>query len=84
MHPPPPSLGPPQKAAIGAAGTMEETMRVLTISELMRLTRIELCQLAARIANELPSFPEGSVERANAEANLRNIRFVLARRDFSP
>jgi hypothetical protein len=64
--------------------TMEETMRVLTITELMRLTRIELCQLAARIANELPSFPEGSAERANAEATLRNIRFVLARRDFSP
>jgi hypothetical protein len=84
MHPPPPSQRVRQKAAIGAAGTMEETMRVLTITELMRLTRIELCQLAARIANELPSFPEGSVERANAEATLRNIRFVLARRDFSP
>jgi hypothetical protein len=84
MRPPPSVAGASQKAAIGAAGTMEETMRVLTITELMRLTRIELCQLAARIANELPSFPEGSVERANAEATLRNIRFVLARRDFSP
>jgi hypothetical protein len=30
----------------------------------MRLTRIELCRLAARIANKLPSFPEGSAERA--------------------
>jgi hypothetical protein len=84
MHPPPSVARASQKAAIGAAGTMEEKMRVLTITELMRLTRIELCQLAARIANELPSFPEGSVERANAAANLRNIRFVLARRDFSP
>jgi hypothetical protein len=63
---------------------MEENMRVLSITELMRLTRIELCRLAARIANELLSLPEGSAERANAEANLRNIRFVLARRDFSP
>jgi hypothetical protein len=31
-----------------------------------------------------PSFTERSADRANAEANLRNIRFVLARRDFSP
>ncbi len=84
MRPPPAVAGASQKAAIGAAGTMEETMRVRTITELMRLTRIELCQLAARIANELPFFPEGSVDRVIAEANLRNIRFVLARRDFSP
>ena len=59
-------------------------MRVLTLTELMRLTRIELCGLFTEITNELLSLPEGSVERANAEATLRNIRFVLARRDFSP
>ena len=39
-------------------------MRVLTINELLRLTRIELCDLAQRITNELPTFPEGSPERA--------------------
>ncbi len=59
-------------------------MRVLTINELMRLTRIELCDLAERITNELPAFPDGSPERANALTSLRNIRYVLARRDFSP
>ena len=59
-------------------------MRVLTINELWRLTRIELTALHARIMNELASLPEGSVERANAHANLRTIRSVLARRDFSP
>ena len=59
-------------------------MRVLTLNELMRLTRIELCDLAARITNELPDLPESSPEHANARTNLRNIRFVLARRDFSP
>ncbi len=59
-------------------------MRVLTINELMRLTRIELCNLAQRITNELPAFPEDSPEYANALTTLRNIRFVLARRDFSP
>ena len=59
-------------------------MRVLTINELLRLTRIELCDLAQRITNELPTFPEGSPEHANALTSLRNIRYVLARRDFSP
>jgi hypothetical protein len=63
---------------------MEETMRVLTINDLMRLTRTELCALAQRIANELPAFPEGSPERANAFATLCNIRSALARRDYSP
>jgi hypothetical protein len=63
---------------------MEETMRVLTLTELMRLTRTELCGLAARITAELPTFPEGSPERDNALTNLRNIRWVMARRDFSP
>ena len=59
-------------------------MRVLTINELMRLTRIELCDLAQRIAGDLPNFANGSPERANALTSLRNIRYVLARRDFSP
>ena len=59
-------------------------MRVLTLTELMRLTRIELCSLLARITNALPDLPEGSPERDNALTTLRNIRFVLARRDFSP
>jgi hypothetical protein len=63
---------------------MEETMRVLTINELMRLTRIELCDLARRITSELPNFLEGSPERANALTSLRNIRYALARRDYSP
>jgi hypothetical protein len=63
---------------------MEEAMRVLTINELMRLTRIELCDLVNRITTELPKLPEGSSERANAFASLRNIRYVLARRDYSP
>jgi hypothetical protein len=63
---------------------MEETMRVLTLTELMRLTRTELCALAARITNELPDFPEGSAERANALLTLGNIRLVLARRSPAP
>jgi hypothetical protein len=59
-------------------------MRVLTINELLRLTRIELCNLIRQIANELPKFPDSSPERANALTSLRNIRYVLTRRDYSP
>ena len=59
-------------------------MRVLTINELMRRSKIELCDRLARITNRLPDFPEGSPEREAAHISLRNIRFVLARRDFSP
>ena len=59
-------------------------MRVLTINELWRLTRIELFDLVQRITAELPQFVEGSPERANALTSLRNIRYVLARRDLAP
>jgi hypothetical protein len=46
--------------------------------------RIELSTLAQRIRNELPALPHGSAERANAITSLRNIRYVLAQRDFMP
>ncbi|MHB0790080.1 hypothetical protein [Bradyrhizobium sp. 5.13L] len=63
---------------------MEEKMQVLTQTELMRLTRIELYALAARITTELATLPDGSPERETVLTTLRNIRFVLARRDLSP
>jgi hypothetical protein len=64
---------------------MEATMRVLTIIELMRLTRMELTGLLIRITNALPTFPEGSPERQNALITLRNIRWVLLMRcDLTP
>ena len=59
-------------------------MRVLTINELLRLTRKELCDLAAHITAILPTYREGSAGRTTALINLRNIRWVLARRDLSP
>ncbi len=55
-------------------------MRVLTIIELMQLTRIELTGLLIRITNVLPNLPEGSPERQNALITLRNIRWVLRMR----
>lgn len=57
-------------------------MVVLTVTELMRLTRIELCDLAAKITNALPDYPESSEGYANARLTLRNIRRILARRDL--
>ncbi len=59
-------------------------MRVLTIIELMRLTRIELTDLLIQITNALPDLPEGSIERQNALLNLSNIRWVLMRHDLTP
>ncbi|MEJ0051713.1 MAG: hypothetical protein WDN02_11015 [Methylovirgula sp.] len=59
-------------------------MRILTITELFRLTRKELCELATRIRAALPDSAEEPVEHTAAIINLRNIRYVLARRDFSP
>ena len=58
-------------------------MRVLTITELMRLSRIELCDLLTRIATVLRNFPVGSVEQNNAIINLRNITRILMQRDLS-
>jgi hypothetical protein len=53
-------------------------MRVLTILELMRLWKIELCDLAAKITNMLPDLPEGTADREVAIRNLQKIRLVLA------
>jgi hypothetical protein len=63
---------------------MEENMKVLTLIELMRMTRIELTDLAARITNALGGYAPESEAYANAQINLRNIRRLLARRDPAP
>ena len=54
-------------------------MRVLTKTELMRMTRLELLALLRQAANELVAAPERSPDRANALVNVRNINCVLAR-----
>lgn len=59
-------------------------MRVLTTIELLQLSRIELCDLAARITNRLPDYPDGSEAAANARITLRNVRNVLASRSPHP
>lgn len=59
-------------------------MKVLPLNELQQMTRIELCDLAARITNRLPDCPEGTDAAVNARINLRNIRKVLASRSPEP
>jgi hypothetical protein len=59
-------------------------MRVLTINELWRMTRAELSGLARRIAIKLATYPEASPARTAALISLRNIQYVLARRDHAP
>jgi hypothetical protein len=59
-------------------------MRVLTIEELMRLTRIELIGVLVGIKAALPDYAEGTTERENALTSLRNIRAEQLRRDLSP
>ena len=48
-------------------------MRVLPLHELMHLTRIELCNRAARITNAWPDSPDRSEAQQNALINLRLI-----------
>ena len=52
-------------------------MALWTISELMHLTRDELCKLASEIAHVLPQCEPGTVARLNALASLENIRRVM-------
>ncbi len=52
-------------------------MSLWTISELMHLTRDELCNLTATIEESLAEFEPGTVERLNALTSLCNIRRVM-------
>lgn len=54
-------------------------MRVLSQTELRRLSRAELMALLRRISAELAYLPEGSTELRSAHANLANIRRALTR-----
>lgn len=84
MHPPSPAQGLRQKAAIGAVETMEETMRILTINELLRLTRTELYSLLAAAEHILRRPDASAPERTGAQANIAAIRLALLRRRSGP
>ncbi|RXT40264.1 hypothetical protein B5V03_28665 [Bradyrhizobium betae] len=63
---------------------MEETVPLWTVTELMHLTRDELCDLADRIVTIVPELEAGSLERLRALTSLDNIRRVMALRDLHP
>jgi hypothetical protein len=63
--------------------TMEEIMRVLTLVELMRLSRIELCDLLSQVTKSLPELSIGTIERNHALTNLLNIVRILSGRELA-
>ena len=64
--------------------TKETKIRAYILTELMSLTRAELCALHRRIVDALAQLPEASAVRLIALANLRAIRRVLVRPNLSP
>lgn len=52
-------------------------MRMLSITELMRLNRRELLEIEAEFTAALTEHPDGSLERSIAMNNLQNIRYVM-------
>lgn len=59
-------------------------MQMLSITELMRLTRHELCALLTRTVNALSEYPEDAPERRTVLMNMGNIRWAMARHGLAP
>lgn len=59
-------------------------MKVLSLIELLQLSRVELCDKLAQLTNAYPDLPEGSADRFVAQSNLRVIRRALALRAHEP
>ena len=59
-------------------------MRVISQSELLRASRLELQDMLRRIGSEILRMPEGSHELRIAHYNMYNIRLILARPEFRP
>lgn len=58
-------------------------MRAFSITELLRLTTIELCDLVKELSDKVLELPEGSDARGKALYNLDLIRAELTRRKLS-
>ena len=56
-------------------------MKVLTSDELLRCSKIELCDLFRQAEAELAELPEGTLDREIALINRHAIRRALARLD---
>ena len=73
-----------RRPRLSRSKTKEETMQMLSITELMRLTRHELCVLLSRTENALSDYPEGTPERGAVLTNMSNIRWATTRRGPAP
>ncbi|MCP3463100.1 hypothetical protein [Bradyrhizobium sp. CCGUVB23] len=59
-------------------------MNELSVRELMKLARAELCGLANRLTLSLPARPEQSAERTRTLRYMHDIRRVLDWYDQAP
>ena len=58
-------------------------MDILSVGDLMHLTRDELCDFSEQIERRLTQLEAGSVARTNALTGIANIRRVMLARGFS-
>ena len=65
-------------AAVAVENEKEETMRILSQTELRSCTRGELSALLNSIAKQLPGLPANSAALRTAHENLQNIRRTLS------
>lgn len=77
-------IGPCQKAAMVAVKTKENTMQVISVTDLSRLTRAQLFSLLTQFQATLADLAPDSPEYLFANARLANIRLVLSQKSPSP
>lgn len=73
-------IGHRQKAAMVAVKTKENTMQVISATDLSRLTRAQLFSLLTQFQATLSDLAPGTPEYLFASAMLANIKLVLFRR----
>ena len=59
-------------------------MQAWTTTELLHMTREQLCELMCDLEHSLKRLEAGTAARANALTTLDNIRRVMLRKSFHP
>jgi hypothetical protein len=59
-------------------------MKILSLTELLRLSRVELSDQLATLTNAFPDYPDGSPDSDIARHNLKLIRCALVQRPAEP
>jgi hypothetical protein len=59
-------------------------MKVLTSDELLRCSKLELCDLFRQTSSDLTGLAEGTLDHQLATLNLVKLRRALARHDVVP